>query len=1069
MEREYVVSLCEGVDYDKFWDEMETLTHRHPTVPDRAVDIVNERVGSLRSCHYALTDAEADLLRADPRVYCVEIPVEQRPDIRFAPVAVQTGNFVKTGLATGNSVNWGLRRCVSPVNPYGTGTTATNEFPYTLDGTGVDVVIHDSGLQVDHPEFAGRVQLIDWFAASGISGTQSPNFYRDYHGHGTHVAGIVAGKTYGWAKGAQIYSMKLASLEGAGDSGTGISATYAFDTIKLWHLSKPIINQTGFRRPTIVNMSWAATSTFANITGGNYRGTTWTGTARRTDYGMIGDASSTFGVRAGSVDVDIQEMIAAGIIICTAAGNFYQKNDISGGLDYNNYYTNSSNQTIYYHRGSTPYDDSAVVVGSIDSLVYNATTEQKSTFSNAGPAVAVYAPGSGIVSSVSTTNAFSSSSATYYANSNYKQANLSGTSMASPQVAGMLACYLQVTPWATSAQAKAWIINQSTNVLYSTGLANDYTNNRSLLGGTARVLNTPFSSSTPMQVSGINLAPEPVVPPIPPVTPIPTDAILLENATDWLAMENGDAILLGDLTPIEPTINPGQTFSCAVNTPNGTIIGTVAYSGNVTPTTFVIDGTGISISSAGVLTKTGTLTAGNFTRNVYCTRSATSYTSPTVSIGITVSAKAYLAEAGDNIILTPSAWTAGQQIIIGDRRSNANKIYQAASSGAAGATAPTHTGGTVSDGNVNWTYEGFTYNWVQGQVVAVGTRRTNAGRMYEATTAGTTGSIAPTHSSGTASDGVVTWLFLCTIDYTSVASWSASISGTLSAPRTGILWNLGPVEAIYGSSAIDLNFGSTVTDTVNRITLKAKEEDAWYSDVNRVSQYTPSKGVAIRGTQYSRTIQIVNFATQNITIKGLQISTRNGAIGTYGNAILSYGASGVVISQCIIQGAVDNSLIDISGLIKNSVIIRDSVATSSAPVTLTNVNGTAQMVNCTVVRPSNYAAGGLAFGSSYGSAVVINTIAAGFTVAPGGTFAVSCTNNAATNTTAIPGSNKVSIPSMSTEFVQPSAASGNLNVLLLSTAASRNAGVDSPSGADPTDAVGTTRQSPWDIGAYEYV
>ena len=82
-------------------------------------------------------------------------------------------------------------------------------YNYVLDGTGVDVVIIDTGIQPDHPEFqdangVSRVKQINWYEASGQSGVQPANFYRDTDGHGTHVAGTVAGKTYGWAKNANI-------------------------------------------------------------------------------------------------------------------------------------------------------------------------------------------------------------------------------------------------------------------------------------------------------------------------------------------------------------------------------------------------------------------------------------------------------------------------------------------------------------------------------------------------------------------------------------------------------------------------------------------------------------------------------------------------------------------------------------------------------------------------------------------------------------------------------------------------------------------------------------------------
>lgn len=414
--KEYIVCLNRGVDYDQFWNEMENPSNGLTFVPNRRIDIVNERVVSLRQCHYALTDIEADILRKDPRVYSVELPTKFKPFKHGR----QVGNFTKTTSDTGTFINWGLRRNISPTNDYGTSNTVIGDYTYSLDGTGVDVVIQDSGLQVDHPEFqdangVSRVQLIDWYAASGVPGTMSINHYRDTDGHGTHVGGIAAGKNYGWAKNSRIYVVKVAGLDGG--EGGGIGVPDCFDVIIGWHNNKPVDPETGVKRPTIVNMSWGYGDYFENINGGVYRGTAWTGTTKQTAYGMIGNSFNRHGARIASVDVSIQEMIDAGIHVCIAAGNFSCKIDTVGGVDYNNYYIGGrfNGQTPnYYHRGSSPHDDEAFIVGSIDSTVFNSALDQKSTFSECGPGVNIWAPGSNIMSASSNSNAFGAPTYEFY-------------------------------------------------------------------------------------------------------------------------------------------------------------------------------------------------------------------------------------------------------------------------------------------------------------------------------------------------------------------------------------------------------------------------------------------------------------------------------------------------------------------------------------------------------------------------------------------------------------------------------------------------------------------------------
>ena len=609
-EKEYIVSLIKGADFQKFNAEM-IQSSGAGYIPNRSVTVANARPGSGRIAHYMLTESEADNLKTDSRVFDVHIPPEDDDNLFLEPMASQTGNFSKTTSDTGPYINWGLRRINEKTNVYGGGSIVSGDYNYSLDGSGVDVVIQDSGIQADHPEFQNangqsRVKQIDWFSESGLTGTQSASHYRDYDGHGTHVAGIVAGKNYGWAKNADIYALKVAGLEGSGDSGTGIAVSDCFDVIKEWHRRKvsgkytptgatysdgsltltlgnhniesgdkvriapgsltftsstdnndilrnyPKPAETGFynkdvtvdtvttttitvtvgnlsdtgthtfvsaltgavqvqgekrllkKRPTVVNMSWGYTTPMSGITGGNYRGTAWSGTTARTDYGMVG-RNGRHVVRVSSVDVDVEELIDAGVHVCISAGNSKQKIDVETGDDYDNYYTKFNVFTTYYHRGGSPTADDAHIVGNIDSTTENdggTQREQKSDSSETGPGVTIYAPGTNIMSACSNTN--NKSGEPYYFDSDYKQVNISGTSMASPQVAGVLAVYLQIDPDCTPANAKNWIQSKEiSDIIYSPGDGTSYTNARSLLAGNNKYLFNPYGSKFGLQMSSL--------------------------------------------------------------------------------------------------------------------------------------------------------------------------------------------------------------------------------------------------------------------------------------------------------------------------------------------------------------------------------------------------------------------------------------------------------------------------------------------------------------------------------------------------------------------------------------
>ncbi|KAF5383498.1 hypothetical protein D9757_006134 [Collybiopsis confluens] len=75
-------------------------------------------------------------------------------------------------------------------------------------GDGVDAYIIDTGVDINHPEFEGRA---NW-------GKTIPNndVDEDAHGHGTHCAGTIGSKSFGVAKQANLWAVKVLGSDGSG-------------------------------------------------------------------------------------------------------------------------------------------------------------------------------------------------------------------------------------------------------------------------------------------------------------------------------------------------------------------------------------------------------------------------------------------------------------------------------------------------------------------------------------------------------------------------------------------------------------------------------------------------------------------------------------------------------------------------------------------------------------------------------------------------------------------------------------------------------------------------------------
>lgn len=134
-----------------------------------------------------LSETEAKRLAADP---AVEKVVQNH---RFTIDATQD-----------NPPSWGLDRVDQ------TDTQGDSKYTYPDSaGEGVTAYVIDTGVRVTHKDFEGR-------ASSGFDAVDNDNDADDGNGHGTHVAGTIAGAQHGVAKKAKIVAVRVLDDQGSG-------------------------------------------------------------------------------------------------------------------------------------------------------------------------------------------------------------------------------------------------------------------------------------------------------------------------------------------------------------------------------------------------------------------------------------------------------------------------------------------------------------------------------------------------------------------------------------------------------------------------------------------------------------------------------------------------------------------------------------------------------------------------------------------------------------------------------------------------------------------------------------
>ncbi|MDX8055188.1 S8 family peptidase [Lentzea sp. BCCO 10_0798] len=155
------------------------------------------------------------------------------PDVQF----VERNTFATIQGTQSNPV-WGLDRIDQANLPL------NQSYTYPNTASNVTAYVLDTGIRKTHSEFEGR-------ASDGYDFIDNDAVAQDCQGHGTHVAGTVAGKTYGVAKKARLVGVRVLDCNGSG-AWDGIIRGIDWVTAN-------------GKKPGVVNMSLGGSGTNASL------------------------------------------------------------------------------------------------------------------------------------------------------------------------------------------------------------------------------------------------------------------------------------------------------------------------------------------------------------------------------------------------------------------------------------------------------------------------------------------------------------------------------------------------------------------------------------------------------------------------------------------------------------------------------------------------------------------------------------------------------------------------------------------------------------------------------------
>ena len=300
----------------------------------------------LRSLHLSATHLLDDAFTAPLS------PAQVRRLHDLPGVLVERDRAVRTASTTQTTSSWGLDRIDQRALPL------NERYRWANSASTVHAYVIDTGIAVSHPDFGGRAHVA--YDALGGNG-------QDCNGHGTHVAGILGGTTYGVAKKVRLEAVRVMDCSGRSTTSAVLAGVE-------WVRKHAV-------KPAVANLS-------------------------------LGGGLSLV------LDRAVDALADSGVVVAVAAGN----------------------------DGTDACDSSPAAASRVVAVAASDRTDTRPSWSDVGSCVDLFAPGAAITSD--------------WLGGGTRA--LSGTSMASPFVAGAAAVYLAKHPADATATVKAWLEGQAT-------------------------------------------------------------------------------------------------------------------------------------------------------------------------------------------------------------------------------------------------------------------------------------------------------------------------------------------------------------------------------------------------------------------------------------------------------------------------------------------------------------------------------------------------------------------------------------------------------------------------------